>query len=163
MRAAKNKINPIEQLDRADAVESWAQFIRPGGPGFSASIILEALEAGKFIEVRDEKFRGAPVVLLRKSDYEKLRLSGQASPRVKKLLGTIAQATASFRKLDVGHKASSEINAIEAALSLCLDIMQGTGPLYISRKAYLSENAKTDTPEDNDFELPASKSELNES
>jgi hypothetical protein len=160
MEALENKMNITEQLERAEIVESWTQFTRTNGPGSSASRISEVLEAGKFIEVTDRKFQGTPVVLLRKSDYEKLLINSRTSFRVKKLLGMINQAIVSFKRHKVDQETPSEINIIETTLSLGLELTQDIQPLYASREEYLSKNSEADVSEENDFELPASKSEL---
>jgi hypothetical protein len=160
MEALENKMNITEQLERADVVDSWTQFTRANGLGSSASRISEVLEAGKFIEVADRKFQGTPIVLLRKSDYEKLLINSRTSFRVKKLLGMIGQAIVSFKQHKVDQETPSEIHIIETTLSLGLELTQDIQPLYASREDYLSKNSDAEVSGENDFDLPASKSEL---
>jgi hypothetical protein len=159
MEAIDNKGLIKEQLQRAEFIDSWTQFTRAGGLGSSASKIAEVLEAGKFLEVSDRKFQGTPVVLLRKSDYEKLLINSRTSFRVKKLLAMLSQAILSFKQRCVTQETERELNVIETTLSLGIELSQDVHPLYSSREAYLSASSENVSGEV-DFDLPSSKSAL---
>jgi hypothetical protein len=159
MEAIDNKGIIKEQLQRAEFIDSWTQFTGAGGLGSSASKIAEVLEAGKFLEVSDRKFQGTPVVLLRKSDYEKLLLNSRTSFRVKKLLAMLSRAVMSFKLKYATQENERELNVIETTLSLGIELSKDANPLYSSREAYLSASSE-DASSEVDFNLPSSKSAL---
>lgn len=160
MKSSNMKVKSSEQLECVEFIDSWTLFTRTGGFGSSASKIAEVLEAGKFIEVSDRKFQGTPIVLLRKSDYEKLLINSRTSFRIKKLLAMLNQAIVTFKRRSLSQESESELNVIETTLSLGLELTQDIQPLYPSREAYLSASLEAENAKSEEFELPSSKSGL---
>ena len=140
---------------------SWSDFVRVES-GSSAAKLSESLRAGTYIEINDRKFQGAPVVVVRKSDLERLQANSRISFRVKSVFAILKQAVTTLIKSSKGSVDQNELriiyNSIELGVNLTLDFQ----PMYSSMNSYLSQELSDIEDDDVDFDLPESRSALKE-
>jgi len=136
-------------LALVDRKESWSQFSREN----SAVTLADKLAAGYFVEIDDKKFQGNPIVLLRKSDLEKMIIGSRATSRIKKMLFSISKTVMSF------DGAKDPVALFEAVMSqaiLAIELAETPKPLYESSQELLADEEDVVK----EVKLPRSKEEL---
>lgn len=153
------------QLNPLPVMTGWSDFTR-GTQGGTAAI-FETIIPGTYLEVRDKKFKSNSIILIRRSDFEKLiKSSRQAlntSLRVKKILFSISKTTASIAQSATSTANQEAMNIIEAVhtqASIGLELASAT-PLYASDEEFFAEEIKS-LSADGDVtpKLPKNKADL---
>jgi hypothetical protein len=146
--------NP-QGLIAAMTLNSWSQFSREYG---SATSMIQAIPFGTYVEVSDKKFQGDSLIILRRTDFEKVLKSSRASSQIRKILFTIERTTHTYQG---SGDPMPVIEAVREAASLGVELA-GTTPIFATAQEYLAHPmAKADAAsEDEDLELPKTVSEL---
>lgn len=138
--------NTLELIEHGD---SWSQFSREN----STVALADKLAAGGFVEINDKKFQGNPIVLLRKSDLEKLVTNSRATSRIKKMLFSISKTVMSFSDV---KDPTALMEAVLSQASLAVELAETPKPLYQSSEELLADEEDVA----DEVNLPKSKEEL---
>jgi len=137
----------------------WSNFIRESF-GTGAGELIGAITRGSYLEIKDNKFAGDSLVILRRSDFEQLVKSASvyagATYRIKRILFSITESTRSYSD---PSKAGHLINAISTQASLGLELTASVSAFSSDAEFLAAEAAKSSNQTADDV-FPTSKADL---
>lgn len=152
--------NENPQFRGLPVMNGWSNFTR-SACGSSATSIFETVLPGTFLEIKDNKFKWESLIVLRRTDFERLvKYSTNAmssASRVKKILISITATTQSYSYTDGNTKAEHLIKAVSQQASLALELAS-VAPVYESQEKFF--NSEVGDAGDGIDDLPVSRTEL---
>lgn len=106
--------------------QGWANFAKEYT---GASKIGPLIPSGQYVDVEDKKFNGDSLVVLRKSDLEKLISRTQTSITLSKIILTISKIVSNVH---VDEESRDALDTIKIQTSLGLDFVESSKPVYES-------------------------------
>lgn len=146
-------------LAPGEVFQSWSHFSREYG---AASKVGEKLPVGTYLEIQDRKFLGDHLILLRKTDFERLIKCSRTTSQIKRVLFSIEKTAISVPS---GADPTRVIEAVREIASLGVELVRST-PTFPSVREYLhqvvqdrdEEGVQTDRKQEVTF--PKTRSEL---
>lgn len=133
--------------------QSWSGFCR----SMSAASVIGTVPVGTFLEIKDRKFSGESLIILRRGDFERLIKFSRSSFQIKKALFSIEKTVLTFQP---GTDATNVVQAVREIASLGIELAN-SAPTFQKTADYIAHaHATRDEESEDDFDLPKSRSEL---
>jgi len=142
-------INQKYELSPAFISDSWGQFARKFS---SASSLMPKIPVGKYIEIKDKKLVGDSLIILRRTDFDRLNMLLSMASKVTRCLVQISRITTTFANTE---KPEQVINLIHDQAQLGIEFT------VTSSKNSDSDYFSSYEPETNsNIKLPKSRKEI---
>ncbi|MGK5089195.1 hypothetical protein WDW86_16715 [Bdellovibrionota bacterium FG-2] len=132
---------------------SWSGFCRAS----SAANIIGQVPVGTFLEIKDRKFSGESLIVIRRGDFERLVKSSRSSSQIKKVLFSIEKTVLTFQP---GTDPTNIIQAVKEIASLGVELAQPMPEFSTAAKYIAHAHAAREDKTEIDFELPKTRAEL---